>query len=94
MLIDQAFVTKAPDTLTAVEAASVWMQYMTAYFPIVELAKAAPGRTILVPAGTSTAGNAALQIGRLCGATIVLDHPIGGQPPTPAEQRRGPCVRR
>ena len=71
LLIDQAFVTRAPDGLSAVEAASIWMQFMTAYFPIVELAKAAPGRNILVPAGTSTAGNAALQIGRLQGATMI-----------------------
>ncbi len=71
LLIDQAYVTKAPDGLTAVEAASVWMQFMTAYFPVVELAKVAPGRNILIPAGTSTAGSAALQIARLTGATAI-----------------------
>ena len=71
LLIDQAYVTRAPEGLTAVESASIWMQFMTAYFPIVELAKAAPGRNILVPAGTSTAGNAALQIGREHGATMI-----------------------
>ena len=61
LTIDQAYVAKAPEGLTAVEAASVWMQFMTAYFPIVELAKASPGRNIFVPAGTSTAGSAAIQ---------------------------------
>ncbi len=71
LIIDQSYVTKAPEGLTAVEASSVWMQFMTAYFPIVELAKAAPGRNILVPAGTSTAGSAALQIGRMKGATMI-----------------------
>lgn len=71
LLIDQAYVTKAPDELTAVEAASVWMQFMTAYFPVVELAGAAPGRNLLIPAGTSTAGSAALQIARLTGATTI-----------------------
>ena len=71
LLIDQAYVTKAPAGLTAVESASIWMQFMTAYFPVVELGGAAPGRNILVPAATSTAGNAALQIGRLCGATMI-----------------------
>ncbi len=63
--------TKAPAGLSAVESASVWMQFLTAYYPIVELAKAQPGRTILVTAATSTAGTAALQIGRLCGATMI-----------------------
>ncbi len=71
MLIDQAYITKAPDGLTKTEAASIWIQFMTAYFPIVELAKAAPGKNILIPAGTSTSGNAALHIGRLCGATMI-----------------------
>ncbi|MEO9819664.1 MAG: zinc-dependent alcohol dehydrogenase family protein [Paracoccaceae bacterium] len=71
LIIDQAYVTKAPMGLTATESASVWMQFMTAYFAIVELAKAAPGRNILVPAGTSTAGSAALQIGRMFGAALI-----------------------
>ncbi|MEP3279815.1 MAG: zinc-binding dehydrogenase [Stappiaceae bacterium] len=71
VLIDQAYITKAPEGLSAVESASIWMQFLTAYFPIVELAKAAPGHNIFVPAGTSTAGNAALQIGRMSGATMI-----------------------
>lgn len=71
LVIDQAYVAKAPAGLTAVEATSVWMQFMTAYFPIVELAKAEVGRNILIPAGTSTSGNAALQIRRMQGATLI-----------------------
>ena len=71
LIIDQTYITKAPDNLSAVEAASVWMQYMTAYFPIVELAKAGPGVNILIPAGTSTAGGAAIQIAKLKGATVI-----------------------
>lgn len=71
LIIDQAYITKAPEGLTAVESASIWMQFLTAYFPIVELAKAAPGRNIMIPAGTSTAGNAAIQIGKLCGANLI-----------------------
>ena len=71
MLIDQAYVTKAPPNLSAVEASSVWMQFLTAYYPIVELAKAAPGVSIFVPAGTSTAGWAAIKIGKMKGATII-----------------------
>jgi NADPH:quinone reductase-like Zn-dependent oxidoreductase len=47
------------------------MQYMTAYYPVVELSKAAPGRTFLITAATSTAGTAALEIGRLHGATMI-----------------------
>ncbi len=71
VLIDAEYVVRAPETLSAVESASIWMQYMTAYFPVVEMAKASPGVNILVPAGTSTAGNAALEIARLKGATTI-----------------------
>lgn len=71
LVIDTRFITKAPEGLTAVESASIWMQYMTAYFPIVELAKADPKSSILVTAATGTAGYAALQIGRLCGANMI-----------------------
>ena len=71
LLIDQAYITKAPEGLTAVESASVWMQYMTAYFPMIELAKADKSKNIFIPAGTSTAGNAAIRIAKLQGATVI-----------------------
>ena len=70
-VVDARYVTKAPDGLSAVESASLWMQYLTAYFPIVELSGAAPGRNFLVTAATSTAGTAALQIGSMYGATMI-----------------------
>ncbi|PLW83630.1 hypothetical protein CWI75_04575 [Kineobactrum sediminis] len=71
LIVNARYVTRAPANLSAVEAASVWMQYLTAYYPVVELAHAQPGRVILVTAATSTAGAAALEIGRLCGATMI-----------------------
>lgn len=71
LVINASYVTKAPDGLSAVESASIWMQYMTAYYPIVELAQAGPGKTILVTAATGTAGAAALEIGRVSGATMI-----------------------
>ncbi len=71
LTVDQKYLTKAPEGMSAVEASSVWMQFMTAYYPVIELSKAGPGINILVPAATSTAGNAALQIGRAKGATMI-----------------------
>ena len=71
LVIDARYVTSAPKGMTAVESASIWMQYMTAYFPIIELSDAGPGKFILVPAGTSTAGTAALELGHLKGATMI-----------------------
>lgn len=71
VVVDARYVTKAPASLSAVEASSIWMQYLTAYYPIVEISEAGPGKTILVPAATSTAGYAALQLGKLKGATMI-----------------------
>ena len=71
LLIDSNYVARAPEGLSPVEAASIWMQFMTAYYPVVELGGAAPGVNIFVPAGTSTAGSAGIEIGKLKGATII-----------------------
>lgn len=71
LLIDSNYIARAPEGLSPVEAASIWMQFMTAYYPIVELGGAASGVNILVPAGTSTAGSAGIEIGKLKGATII-----------------------
>jgi NADPH:quinone reductase-like Zn-dependent oxidoreductase len=65
------YLTKAPDGMSAAEAGSLWMQFMTAYYPIAELAKAGPGVNILVTAATSTAGRAAIEIGAMKGATMI-----------------------
>lgn len=69
--INTRYITKAPDKLTAIESSSIWMQYMTAYFPIAEVSKVGPGSNVLVTGATSTAGSAALEIGRICGANMV-----------------------
>ena len=71
LIVDARYLTRAPAGLSAVESASIWMQYLTAYYPVVELARAQPGRVILVTAATSTAGTSALEIGRLFGATMI-----------------------
>ncbi len=71
LLIDSKYIAKAPEGLSPIEAATVWMQFLTAYYPIVELGEAAPGVNILVPAGTSTAGAAGIEIAKLKGATVI-----------------------
>lgn len=70
-IVDARYITKAPKGLSAVESASIWMQYMTAYFPIVEISKADSTKSFLIPAATSTAGAAALEIGRMFGANMI-----------------------
>ncbi|MFK8014078.1 MAG: zinc-binding dehydrogenase [Gammaproteobacteria bacterium] len=71
LIVSARYLTKAPAGLSAVESTSIWMQYLTAYYPVAVLADAQPGRVILVTAATSTAGTAALEIGRQRGATMI-----------------------
>jgi NADPH:quinone reductase-like Zn-dependent oxidoreductase len=60
-----------PDSLTAEEAASVWVQYLTAYFAFVDLAALKPGQSVLITAATGGAGLGAIQMARLLGATVI-----------------------
>lgn len=71
MVIDARYVAKAPPNLSPVECAAIWMQYLTAYYPLAEVTPAGPGCHVLVTAATGTAGTAALEIGRLLGATMI-----------------------
>src|SRR3954466_15001441 len=64
-------VTHHPATLSWVEAAAVWMQYMTAYGALIDIAKLAKGDTLLIPAASSSVGLAAIQIANKVGAVPV-----------------------
>lgn len=69
--VPAAYVAPWPEELDAVEAASLWMQYLTAYFPLVEIAAVGPADHVLIPAASSSAGLAAIQVVRLCGARVI-----------------------
>jgi NADPH:quinone reductase-like Zn-dependent oxidoreductase len=57
-------VAEYPSHLTPIEATSIWMQYLTAYGGLVELGQAKQGEFILITAASSSAGLAAIQIGK------------------------------
>ena len=61
-------VTHHPKNLSWEQAASVWMQYLTAYGAIIDIAKLTKGDTILIPAASSSVGLAAIQIANRVGA--------------------------
>ena len=65
------FSVQATERLNDIEACSVWGQYLTAYFPVVELANTNKDSRVLISAATSTAGWAALQMCKLLGATVI-----------------------
>jgi NADPH:quinone reductase-like Zn-dependent oxidoreductase len=63
-------VIKAPPELTPVEAASVWMQFLTA-LAIIEVANVGIGDYVLIPAASSSVGLAAIQLANWAGAVSI-----------------------
>jgi NADPH:quinone reductase-like Zn-dependent oxidoreductase len=63
-------VIAAPPQLPAVQAASIWMQYLTA-FAIIEVAKIGIGDYVLIPAPSSSVGLAAIQLANWAGAVPI-----------------------
>ena len=63
-------VLPAPAGLSPVEAASIWMQYLTA-FAIVEVARIGMGDYVLIPAASSSVGLAAIQLANWAGAESI-----------------------
>jgi NADPH:quinone reductase-like Zn-dependent oxidoreductase len=64
-------VTHHPASLSWAEAAAVWMQYLTAYGALIDIAKLTKDDTILIPAASSSVGLAAIQIANRVGAVPV-----------------------
>ncbi len=64
-------VVKHPESLSFVEAASVWMMFLTAYGALVFDARVKPGDFVIVPAASSSVGLAAIQIANYAGATPI-----------------------
>ncbi len=60
-----------PASLSWAEAASIWMQYITAYGALIDIADLKRGETILIPAASSSVGLAAIQIANSVGAIPV-----------------------
>ena len=60
----------APPGLSAAEAASIWMQYMTA-FALIEVADIGLGDGVIVRAASSSVGIAAIQLANWAGAVSI-----------------------
>jgi len=58
-------------SLSWIESASVWMQYLTAWGALVEIAKVRSGDFVIVTAASSSVGLAAIQIVNALGATPI-----------------------
>ncbi|GAB3434882.1 zinc-dependent alcohol dehydrogenase family protein [Flindersiella endophytica] len=71
VLLPERCVTKTPAVLTPEQGATFWNPFLTAYCGIVELGRLEPDSVVLVTAGTSSVGTAAIQVGKALGATVV-----------------------
>jgi NADPH:quinone reductase-like Zn-dependent oxidoreductase len=63
--------THRPSGLDKVESASIWMQYLTAYGALIDIAKLGKGDFVIIPAASSSVGLAAIQIANYVGATPI-----------------------
>src|SRR6202166_3613785 len=61
-------VVKHPESLSFVEAASVWMMFIPAYGALIFEAQVKPGYFVIIPAASSSVGLAAIQIANYAGA--------------------------
>jgi NADPH:quinone reductase-like Zn-dependent oxidoreductase len=67
-IVPAAVVVKHPPGLSMAEAASIWMQYLTAYGAVAEYGRLAAGDTVIVTAASSSIGVAAIQVANHLGA--------------------------
>lgn len=60
-----------PSSLSPEQGAALWMQYLTAYGALVDIASIDQDSTVLVTAASSSVGRAAIQIGLAEGANVI-----------------------
>jgi NADPH2:quinone reductase len=62
---------KVPDGMTDEDAAAFQMTYQTSYFGVKVRADLQPGEVLLVHGGAGGVGSAAIQLGKMLGATVI-----------------------
>jgi len=65
------FVVRHPPSLTWVEAAGTWMQYVTAYGGLIDIGDLTKDDYVLIVAASSSVGLAAIQIAKMVGAQSI-----------------------
>ena len=82
LAVPQAALSRKPDALSPAQAASVGVNFVTAWIGTVEYAALAPGETIVIAGATGGVGGAVAQIARRIGARVI--GAARGQPPQDA----------
>ena len=62
---------RIPEGISTESAATLPVAFLTAYYALVHLARLQPAETVLIHGGAGGVGLAALQIAKLCGATVI-----------------------
>jgi NADPH:quinone reductase len=70
-IVPAATTVKHPANLSWEQAAAIWMQYMTAYGGLIDVAGLAPGDRVIITASSSSVGLAAIQIVNAAGAVSI-----------------------
>lgn len=70
-IIPAAAVATYPDNLSANQGTAIWMQYITAYGPLVEYGQVKAGDFVLITAASSSVGYSAIQIAKAAGAVAI-----------------------
>jgi NADPH:quinone reductase-like Zn-dependent oxidoreductase len=67
IIVPASALVRQPEGLTPVEAAALWVGHLTAYAPLVEIARVGPGDAVLLTAATGSVGLAAIGLVNLLG---------------------------
>jgi NADPH:quinone reductase len=70
-IVPAAATVKHPDNLSWEHAAAIWMQYVTAYGGLIDVARLVPGDAVIITAASSSVGLAAIQIANAAGAISI-----------------------
>lgn len=70
-IVPASSLARVPSKLSHAEAASVWMQYLTAYGALVELGNLQKGQHVLITAASSSVGYASIQLVKDAGGIAI-----------------------
>ena len=70
-IVPASAAAKYPPTLSAIEGAAIWMQYMTAYGALIHYGNITDTHTVLITAASSSVGLAAIQIVKAVGGVAI-----------------------
>jgi len=71
VVVPAVAVARTPDNFSPQQAASIWMQYVTAYGALIHYGQLQKGQHVLITAASSSVGIAAIQIAKSQGGIVI-----------------------